>query len=511
MRSWLRIKLVGAFLALFIGIGGATLYYIEKTLAQDLLVALDARLQAQAHVVAYWLAASDKPQAVAEQLAPITGTGIVIEDGGKQVAHVGPDADNAYVVTVEADHGKTVTLRMPHEELDNVRARMRQRLFAGFGFAVLLAIVLAIIFVRAITRPIQALTKTAQRMAKGELSLQPPASAVAAGGEIGVLANVMVTMAGSLDAKIGELQRERDFLEVVFRNLVEGVVVVDRDGTIALANDAARPLVGETLPAALAALAPGEDTELELSSRTVRASAQAIPQGKLLVLYDVTRIRALEAVRREFLGNAAHELRTPVTSIAGYAETLLGAPVDADTQKEFLSTIQRNAQRIATLVSDLVLLDQLGGRDQAIGERVPVPLAPVVEDAAKTARGVAPAAAIEIAVSSDLVVLGTRDGLDHVVQNLIDNAVKYGGGTPVTVTATRTGDRIQLVIADRGPGIPKGQEDRVFERFYRISTNDRGGSGLGLAIVKSQVEAMGGRVWFEHGEPGARFVIDLAT
>lgn len=511
MRSSLRIKLIGAFLVLFIGIGGATLYYIEKALAQDLVLALDARLQAQAKVVASWVAASHDPQAVAAQLAPLTGTGITISDGAGQLAQAGPLAQDAYVVEVEGDHGKRITLRTPREELDHVRARMRQRLVAGFGFAVVLAVVLAIVFVRAITRPIQALTWTADRMARGELAVQPPASAVAAGGEIGVLAKAMATMASSLETKIGELRDERDVLAVVVRSLVEGIVVVGRDGKIALVNDAAKPFVGETLPAALAALAPGDDTELELSGRTVRASARAIQTGMLLVLYDLTRIRALEAVRREFLSNAAHELRTPVTSISGYAETLLSSPVDPPTQKEFLATIQRNAQRIASLVSDLVLLDQLGGRAQAIGERTPVRLREVVDDAAKTARGVTASARISIDVPEELVVLGTREGLDHAVQNLIDNAVKYGGGTPIEVTAMRAGDRVQLVIADRGPGIPVGQEDRVFERFYRISTNDRGGSGLGLAIVKSQLEAIGGRIWFEHGEPGARFVIDLAT
>jgi two-component system phosphate regulon sensor histidine kinase PhoR len=109
-------------------------------------------------------------------------------------------------------------------------------------------------------------------------------------------------------------------------------------------------------------------------------------------------------------------------------------------------------------------------------------------------------------------VLGTREGLDHVVQNLIDNAIKYGGGTPVTVHAERVDGHIRIAVADTGPGIPKGHEDRIFERFYRIDSGRsraQGGSGLGLAIVKSQVEAMGGRVWVEHADPGARFVVEL--
>jgi two-component system phosphate regulon sensor histidine kinase PhoR len=250
-----------------------------------------------------------------------------------------------------------------------------------------------------------------------------------------------------------------------------------------------------------------------LLGREVRASARPLGDpGAIVVLYDVTRMRALEAVRREFLSNAAHELRTPVTSISGYAETLLAGGVDAETSKEFLTTIHRNANRIASLVSDLLVLDTLGGRPSIVGERTPVALVQVVQDAARTTKGVSPAAQIEVEVPDDLAVLGTREGLDHVVQNLIDNAVKYGAGTPVTVRAERDGEVVRLAISDRGPGIPKGYEDRVFERFYRIDAGRSravGGSGLGLAIVKSQIEAMGGRVWVEQNNPGARFVVEL--
>ncbi|MEO8550400.1 MAG: ATP-binding protein, partial [Kofleriaceae bacterium] len=377
-----------------------------------------------------------------------------------------------------------------------------------------------------VTRPIQSMTATAERLARGEYDVSPPASATAAGGEIGVLARAMMVMAGQVKSHIGELQEERDLLSVVFASLVEGVVVIDRAGKIALANEAAKPLVGDALPAPLAALVEratkGElaDEELELVGRTVRASARPLEARNndadsaavILVLYDVTRMRALEALRREFLSNAAHELRTPVTSISGYAETLLANPVDAETSKEFLSTIHRNAQRIPSLVAGLALLDQLGGRDAVVGERVAVPLAQVVNDAARTTRGIVADANIQVEVAPELAVLGTRDGLDHVIQNLVDNAVKYGGGTQVIVRAHRVSKHVRVAIADAGPGIPKGQEERVFERFYRIDpgrSRDRGGSGLGLAIVKSQIEAMGGRVWVEHAEPGARFVIEL--
>jgi len=408
---------------------------------------------------------------------------------------------------------------VPLGDIISTRARMRNRLLLGFGAGFVGALLLSWIFVRALTRPIVAVTRTAAQLAAGNYDVALPAAADAAGGEYGVLARTMVHLAGEVKARVADLTEQRDLLSVVFAGLVEGVLVVDEVGKVVLANAAAQPLVGDALPARLVPLVEraqkGEpaDQELELVGRTVRASARPLAgHGAIVVLYDVTRMRSLEAVRREFLSNAAHELRTPVTSISGYAETLLGGAVDAETSKEFLGTIHRNAQRIAGLVSDLVLLDQLGGRDTVVGERLPVALSQVVQDAARTTKGVTPSAQIDVDVSPELSVLATRDGLDHVVQNLIDNAVKYGGDTPVQVRAERAGARVRLSVRDSGPGIPDGHEDRIFERFYRIDSGrsrDRGGSGLGLAIVKSQVDAMGGRVWVERADPGARFVVEL--
>jgi two-component system phosphate regulon sensor histidine kinase PhoR len=148
------------------------------------------------------------------------------------------------------------------------------------------------------------------------------------------------------------------------------------------------------------------------------------------------------------------------------------------------------------------VLDTLEGRARA----------EVIDDAARTAKGVTPDARIEVDVAGELSVLATREGLDHIVQNLIDNAIKYGNNTPVTVRAARIAERVRLAVSDRGPGIPAGHEDRIFERFYRLDagrSRDRGGSGLGLAIVKSQIEAIGGRVWVEHATPGARFIVEM--
>jgi len=569
-------------------VGGVTLFWIERTLSDDLTASLESRMIKQGQEVAGWLANADHPDRLALRLAAVTGTRITIvgADGlvqgdslepltvgrpvgdawevsrarrgevGKAIRTLRDDEPPQYLVAVPADPGRVVRLAVPLDDVLETRARMRNRLLVGAGFGLAGCLLLSWIFIRAITRPLQAMTQGAEKLARGAYEVPLP---IDSGGELGVLARAMNRMAGEVKTRVGELTEQRDLLSVVVGGLVEGVVVVRRDGGVALVNDAAKPLIGEgaELPARLLPLVTralaGEqaDEELELVGRAVRASARPLgggsrverfraaetpgakPGGKpdakpgaepdgegpphehpgaIVVLYDVTRLRSLEAVRREFLSNAAHELRTPVTSISGYAETLLGGGVDAETSREFLTTIHRNAQRIAALVADLLVLDTLEGRAELVGTRTPIVLAQVVGDAARTAKGVTPGAEVEVEVEAELAVLGTRDGLDHIIQNLIDNAIKYGNETPVTVRAQKLGKRVQLAVSDRGPGIPDGYEDRVFERFYRIDagrSRDRGGSGLGLAIVKSQIEAIGGRVWVEQAKPGARFVVEL--
>ena len=547
----LRYRLLGLFFVLVVVTGGVTAIWIARTLSDDLTAALDERLTKQGHAVASWLAIAGHLDRLSPRIAAVTDTRITIvgADGlvqadsaepstvgrpigdawevakarrgeiGKAIRELRPDEPKQYLVAVPAELGRVIRLAVPLGDVIETRARMRNRLLVGFGVGFLGALILSWVFVRAITGPIQSMTRTAERLATGEFDMPPTSAATDAGGEFGVLARAMTHMAGEIKARVGELTEQRDLLSVVFGGLVEGVVVVEKGGKIALVNDAARPLVGDALPGALKELVEraqygGQaDEELELVGRTVRASARPLHgTGTIVVLYDVTRMRALESVRREFLSNAAHELRTPVTAISGYAETLLGGSIDRETEKEFLSTIHRNAQRIAGLVSDLLVLDTLEGRAALVGERVAISLVQVVQDAARTTKGVTPTAQIDIDVAADVTVLGTRDGLDHVVQNLIDNAVKYGGGTPVKVRSERADKRVRLSVTDSGPGIPKGQEDRIFERFYRIDSGrsrDSGGSGLGLAIVRSQVEALGGRVWVEHADPGARFVVEL--
>lgn len=538
MRSSLRNRLLITFVVLAAVIGGGTLFLIERTLADDLVSALDERMAGQGEALAEWFLRADHPDRLVQRLAKVTGTQITVvgADGlvqadslepelvgrpigaafeisqarkkltGRVIRRLHTDGPLQYLVAVPADNDRVIRLAVPLDDIIDTRANMRNRLLLGGAIAFLGALVLSFLFIRALTRPLQDMTRTAEQLAVGKYDVPP---VTPAGGELGVLARAMSHMTEEIRTRIHELTEQRELLGAVFGGLVEGVVVFDPDGKIVLANDAAKPMLDD-----VDKLRGVTDGELELGGRTVRVSARPLQDkaGAIAVLYDVTRMRALEEVRREFLSNVAHELRTPVTSISGYAETLLGGGVDPETSREFLQTIHRNAQRISTLVTDLLVLDTLEARAEAVGERRAVSLISVVDDAVRTTRGAMPAAQIEVDVPVALAVLGTREGLDHVVQNLIDNAAKYGGGTPVAIAARLDGDRVRLTIADRGAGIPKEHAERVFERFYRLDygrSRNQGGSGLGLAIVKSQVEAMGGRVWVESNEPGARFVVEL--
>jgi two-component system phosphate regulon sensor histidine kinase PhoR len=238
------------------------------------------------------------------------------------------------------------------------------------------------------------------------------------------------------------------------------------------------------------------------------------------VVRDMTEIRRFEAMRRDFVANVSHELRTPITAIQGYAETLLGegrgagAP-GAAMDRQFLEIIHRHARRLGRLVEDLLRLSALEARREP-APREPVPLGPLVEHVVATVRARPEAAelAIAVEVAPDAVALGDPAGLEEAIENLVDNAVKYGRpGGAVRIQGERAEGRALLRVIDDGPGIAPEHLPRIFERFYRVDpgrSRERGGTGLGLSIVKHLVEAMGGAVRVESDVgKGVRFTLDL--
>lgn len=333
--------------------------------------------------------------------------------------------------------------------------------------------------------------------------------------------------------------------QTLFDSLAEGVLLLDPEGRVQLVNRSLTRLLGlapnvpgHTLaesfrwPALneLAARLPAErriqDAEVEFSSippRTLQVNAAVYsdpdgkPQGTIFVFHDITRLKQLEATRREFVANVSHELRTPLTMIKGYVETLLsGAKDDPAVTTRFLQTIARHADRLTYLIEDLLTLSKLDS-GQIVLHTQPVR---VREVAARVCDDLAARAAerptrLENAVPDTLAVLADAEHLQQVLFNLVENAIKYGREAGFARLAGRVLDpaTVELSVQDDGPGIPAEARERIFERFFRLDkarSREAGGTGLGLAIVKHLVQAHGGRVWVESTPgQGSRFCLTL--
>jgi two-component system phosphate regulon sensor histidine kinase PhoR len=336
----------------------------------------------------------------------------------------------------------------------------------------------------------------------------------------------------------GELREQAERTSALFDRMVEGIIVVDAGGRIRLANRAAGELFGFAPPAAgrtileatrhheVAAVAARLEREPEVLAQEVRLEARGAPRflqfnalalrdpaggqdGAILVFHDLTRLRELEGVRQEFVANVSHELRTPLSLIKSSTETLLdGAKEDAATLQRFLQIIDKHANRLTLLIDDLLLLSTLDSGGMRLN-RQPLALRSAVQEAMDDLeiRARVREVGLENSVPPALIVRADPDRLRQVLSNLLDNAIKYGraGGRARVTGRTLAESRVELAVADDGPGIPVEAQTRVFERFYRVDkarSREQGGTGLGLAIVKHVVQAHGGEVRVESA-PGA--------
>jgi two-component system phosphate regulon sensor histidine kinase PhoR len=311
-------------------------------------------------------------------------------------------------------------------------------------------------------------------------------------------------------------------------SMVEGVIAADERGRTVTANAAARRLLGYDVTDALPdlpqlfrvkaarevvdAVLNGQavqDRELEIDERAILMNARPLPSGgAVLVIHDLTEVRRLEAVRRDFVANVSHELKTPLTSISGYAETLLTDQPDAETTRRFLTTILENARRMQRLVDDLLDLARIeAGRWQPDPE--PVAVADTAQEMWSELAERAAARSVQFNVDVEPgaeIALADVDALRQVLTNLLDNSLRYTSRGGRIVCRSRLEDGgVAISVADNGSGIAHDHLDRIFERFYRADqsrSREEGGTGLGLAIVKHLVEAHGGRVYAES-ERGA--------
>jgi two-component system phosphate regulon sensor histidine kinase PhoR len=394
---------------------------------------------------------------------------------------------------------------------------------AGLGaFAIALAIGL---FVRAKIQRALGELAAAMREVVRDTSRRVPAVKAPPGDELRQLAEWMNFLADDAERSHQALARERVLLATVAEGLTQGVIAVDGEHRIELLNDAARRMlgvssspVGEPLiefvrvPQVFALIESDEaaTAEVQLSggARTlIRVARRFGYEGRVLLLEDVTAMRRLETVRRDFVANVSHELRTPVAIIRANAETLLaGAKDDPAMAGKLIDGLHRNAERLARILADLLDLSRLDAGQYRL-EPAAVPVGAAAEQALTavepnaTRRGVQ----VEIAAPAELCVQADPKALDQILVNLIDNAVKYTRPEgQVRVEARRDGDGVRIEVRDDGPGIAAKHRERVFERFYRADPSrarEAGGTGLGLSIVKHLVESMDGEVGVEPNEP----------
>lgn len=415
-------------------------------------------------------------------------------------------------------------------------ARVDADVGRALGVAALLAILCAVAISSAaallVSRTTRSLTAAARRMAEGHLETRIQ---LAASGGMGELGGALDQLAESLSTTLDELRTQRDRLSGILSGMHEGVLLLDRQGRVALVNPALREML--LLPADAEGKTPLElirhaelkelldaasqssehvSREIELGGlKPRRALVRAAPLGGepggvFAVFVDVTEMRRLESVRRDFVANVSHELRTPVTAIRSAAETLQdAADRDPKAAMGFVDIIERNAARLHGLVEDLLDLSRIESREFRL-DLEDLDLEQVFQHVLGLFRERADKKQIRLAqnVPSDLpLARADRRALENILTNLVDNAVKYcGQGAEVRLSASddADADAVRVVVEDTGPGIEARHLSRLFERFYRVDagrSRQLGGTGLGLSIVKHLVEAMGGSVGVDS-EPG---------
>lgn len=439
--------------------------------------------------------------------------------------------DTAYAAALLSDAGGPVAiarLGRPIATLAALERHLSSLFLASAAAAGLLVVVLSWWLTRRLFRPLAALIEAAHRMGEGQYATRVD---VPESGELATLGRALERIAARARTQIAAVEAERDHLRATVASMTEGVLVTDRKGLPQLVNPAMGELFAlppdtparrflelarqprlDDLVAGTLTHHAGGSTEIEILEPVARslvllATPLGGDEGVVVVARDVTEAERLSRMRKDFVANVSHELKTPLSAIRGYAETLVdGALDDRATALRFSERILDQCRRLGALLDDLLTLSRLEGTEP-FRDIEPVELR---EIAAQAAELVAAAAserqvAVTLVPGEPVVVDGDADGLLRLAANLLDNAVKYNRpGGRVGVRIERRADSAVLEVADDGIGIAAVHLPRLFERFYRVDkgrARDEGGTGLGLAIVKHVAQAHGGRVEVDS-EPG---------
>ena len=423
---------------------------------------------------------------------------------------------------------------MPLDAVSGAISRLQWFMVLAGLLGLVMAVGLSIAASHLMSRALRRLVDSARNLTAG----QETRIDIASTDELGRLAGSFNRLYDELQGTLRTLAAERGCFEAVLQSMSEAVLVVDAEQRVTMVNPALLAILGrrqtpvgrplsevmdtpELDELAKCGLEGAASAELTVEGKTPRrVLARAMPLqstgGTVIAMHDVTEMRRLETIRKDFVANVSHELRTPVSIIRANAETLLdGALDDPERARSFVEALHRNSERLSRIISDLLDLSRVeAGRYQF--EMVNVPLDHAVERAAEA---VEPKAddrdvAIELSIPEGLSAWADAKALDQILLNLLDNSIKYTPeGGHVSVRVEERAGLVRVEVQDDGPGIKPEHRARIFERFYRIDpgrSRDMGGTGLGLAIVKHFVESMGGRVGVEPAFPrGSIFWVTL--
>jgi two-component system phosphate regulon sensor histidine kinase PhoR len=435
-----------------------------------------------------------------------------------------------YAVRQNMSGGSSTVLRfaLPTETVDEVLGSFRRRLWLASFFILLIAGGISLLFSRSFTGRVERLKDFSRRVAEGDFRPLPRDGSGDAVEALGISLN---RTAARLDRTIQTLTEERNLSSAILGSMVEGVAVVNGSERLVFANPGFAEILGldvpptsgsalvevvrqtELLEAVRQVLGGEPRVQSEIVTGTLRQHFFAITvaavragdtTGAVVVLHDITELRKLERVRRDFVANVSHEFRTPLTAIQGFAETLLaGAIDDPQNRTRFLEIILEHSRRLARLTEDLLVLSKMDAERLELEIRR-LSVSQLIESCLETAqrRGAEKDLRISVNMPRGLPdIAGDRRRLAEVLQNLLDNAIQYTlPGGQIVVSAKTMQEEIVLTVSDTGIGIPKADQPRIFERFYRVDvarSREAGGTGLGLAIAKHLVEVHGGRLWVE--------------
>ncbi len=431
-------------------------------------------------------------------------------------------------MTINGNVKYVVYAQMNASSMQESLAQTTRTIIVAVLLAFVLAVLMAYVFAKTITGPIHQLTEKAKLLAEGDLKQTVE---VYSEDEIGQLSESFNYMASELNKTVGETFREKNKLEAILHNMTDGVISFDRNGEISHANTvAAEMLEVDKLDFTLDTFTKKYDLELDEQEKN-EEEGQAVqlqytfPVGKkyinasfspyfneteeiegiVVVLQDITKQRKLDEMRREFVANVSHEMRTPLTTIKSYTETLmLGALDERDMAMDFLNIINTEADRMSFLVRDLLQLTRFDNK-QVTFKFGKVNINELISDNVRQnkihADNKGQNIILELWPDNDAYVVADRDRVNQVINNITTNAIKYSPeGATIRIYVTEDKNWYKINVADTGMGISKEDLPRIFERFYRVDkarSRAMGGTGLGLAIAKEIMEGHDGKLTAE--------------